>query len=354
VQFGGIPAAVHFVSPGQIDVQVPGGLSGTVPVTVIVKGAESGSFMATVLQIAPSLFVYTCDSLLCAAATHADGSQIGDPLVLPNTTPTSPGEAVVLYVNGLKASTSGRIITTVVPDNDPVVVTVGNLEAPVTFKGVVAAGLFQINILVPIGLESENYPLFNDHIFSDLSASSNEGGYCISGSATAGCGPMVTRWIASPFTPNGNFSLTQIRLALGWISGTNGAVIDLVNSNAGVPGTAVLQSWTVAQLPPSGPSTLTTLTPTSPILLKNGVEYWLIVKGAASDTLDFWSGNASGLTGTLLSLDQGASWNNGTLNLSAFDVLGKPSSGGNAAVPVVVTAGGVSSQASVILAVSAH
>ena len=244
-----------------------------------------------------------------------------------------------------EASPSGTIISTAVADDNPMSVTIGNLPASVSFQGLVGAGLFQINAVVPAGLATQTFP-----IFSDLAPSNSGSGYCISGAATTNCGPMTNRWIASPFTAAGDFTLTQVDLSLGWNSGTNGAVIDLVTDESGVPGTVVLASWTVSQLPPSEPTTLITLTPTAAVTLNRGAKYWLVVKGAASDTLDFWSGNASGLTGTLTSLDEGASWNNGILNLSAFDVLGAPV--GNVPAPVVVTAGGVSSQAGVILPVS--
>jgi uncharacterized protein (TIGR03437 family) len=351
VEFGGVPAALYFVSPGQLDVQVPDGLSGTVPVFVTVNGTQSVVYTATVVPSAPSLFVYANGPTVYAAATHVDGSLIGDPLVTPNSSPASPGETIVLYVNGLQASPSGTIISSPVPDNSPVTVTIGGVSASVTFQGLVSTGLFQINTVVPTGLGSGSYSIFTDLTFSGANANNNGPGYCITGASTANCGPMTTRWIASPFTPSGDCTLAQVNLALGWSSGANGAVISLVNTQSGSPGTTVLQSWTVTNLPAAGPDALITLTATSPVTLNRGVQYWLIVKGLAGDTLDFWGGNTSGLTGTLTSLDQGATWNNGTLNLSAFDVLGAPVSGNAAAVPVVVTAGGVSSPAGVILPV---
>jgi uncharacterized protein (TIGR03437 family) len=158
VQIGGIAAAVYYVSPTQLDVQVPGGLSGSVPVTVTLNGSQSASFMTTLLPSAPSLFVYPAGSLLYAAATHADGSLIGDPAVTPGATKASPGETIVLYVNGLDSSTSGMIISTPVPYASPVV-TVGSMNASVTFAGLVAAGEFQVNVMLPAGLAAGNDPI---------------------------------------------------------------------------------------------------------------------------------------------------------------------------------------------------
>lgn len=158
VQFGGVAAAVYFVSATQVDVQVPGGLSGSVPVTVTLNRAQSASFVATVVPSAPSLFVYPVGSLLYAAATHADGSLIGDPAVTPGATKASPGETIVLYVNGLDSSTSGMIISTPVPNANPVV-TVGSMNATVTFAGLVAAGEFQVNVRLPAELAAGNDPI---------------------------------------------------------------------------------------------------------------------------------------------------------------------------------------------------
>jgi uncharacterized protein (TIGR03437 family) len=159
VRFGGLSAAVYYVSPTQIDVQVPGGLSGSVPVIVTLDGAQSASFMTTVLASAPSLFFYQAGSVLYAAATHVDGSLIGDPAVTPGATKAGPGETIVLYVNGLDSSASGTIISTVVPYGNPVTVTVGTMNAPVTFAGLVAAGQYQLNVALPGGLAAGNYPI---------------------------------------------------------------------------------------------------------------------------------------------------------------------------------------------------
>jgi uncharacterized protein (TIGR03437 family) len=159
VQFGGVASAVYYVSPTQIDVQVPDGISGSVPAIVTLNRTQSASFMTTVLPSAPSLYVYQGGSVLYAAATHADGSLIGDPAVTAGATKAGPGETIVLYVNGLDTSPSGTIISTPVPYGNPVTVTVKSMNAPVTFAGLVAAGEFQVNVVVPIGLAAGNYPI---------------------------------------------------------------------------------------------------------------------------------------------------------------------------------------------------
>jgi len=154
----------------------------------------------------------------------------------------------------------------------------------------------------------------------------NGHGSCVSGNATPNCGPLTYRWIAAPFTPAGNFDLSQIDLALGFLSGTNGAIINLVNSSGGLPGTSILESWTVTNVPPTGPFTLTpVLTLLSPggVKLNNGTGYWLVAEGLANDTLDFWWSSPFASTPHVEgSLNQGASWILSDVSSGAFDVLG--------------------------------
>jgi hypothetical protein len=177
-----------------------------------------------------------------------------------------------------------------------------------------------------------------DVIFSDFGPSNesnsttNGEGWCVSGNTTSDCGPQTDRWIAAPFTPSGNFTLTQIDLALGYDSGTNGAVIELVNSTSGLPGTTVLESWRPTSLSSScafcaAGNPRLTLDSTGSVQLENGTQYWLVAEGINPSTLDFWWGNVNALTGVELSLNDGTSWIvPGDGNLTAFDVQGTPSS----------------------------
>lgn len=173
-----------------------------------------------------------------------------------------------------------------------------------------------------------------DVIYSDYGPGmtfSSTAGWCISGPSTLNCGPFNVRWVASPFTSSGNFILTQVDLALLAFTGTNGAAIELVNDQSGLPGSTVLESWTVSTLS-SGNLTLTS---TGGVTLQNGAQYWLVaMPGSAGDTLDFWRDEPTGLlTGTVVcagppnSLGNGCISNNGTSwfavsTLTAFDVQG--------------------------------
>jgi hypothetical protein len=113
-------------------------------------------------------------------------------------------------------------------------------------------------------------------------------GWCVSGSSTADCGPLVTRWVGSPFTSTGDFALTKIDLALGYVSGTNGATVELLDSMSGFPGSTVLESWTVSNLTSSLSAPLLTLNATTGPTLRSGMQYWVVAMGQANNTLDFW------------------------------------------------------------------
>jgi uncharacterized protein (TIGR03437 family) len=159
VQFGGIPGAVYFISPTQIDVQAPMGITGTVPVTVTNNGSVSGSFNVTIVQNAPSLFNYPGGSNLYPAAVHANGSLIGDPAVTGTSSKAAAGETILLFVNGLAPSPSGVFINAPIPFSGTVTVTIGPATATPSFAGLVAAGEYQVNVAVPATLTTGNYPI---------------------------------------------------------------------------------------------------------------------------------------------------------------------------------------------------
>jgi hypothetical protein len=92
---------------------------------------------------------------------------------------------------------------------------------------------------------------FGQTVYSDFGAgnSFSTNGWCVSGPNNLDCTTSATRYIAAPFTPNATQTLSTITLALAYISGTNGAVINLTsNGSGGIPGT-VIESWSISNLP---------------------------------------------------------------------------------------------------------
>jgi uncharacterized protein (TIGR03437 family) len=148
VLVNGVPVPVYFISPGQVNAQVPSNVSGTITVQVVRLGLPSNTLTAPVAQIQPSLYFYQAGSKSYAAALFADYSIMGDPAVVPGTRKAKAGDVIQLYASGLGPSLSGSPVTSPVPITG-VSVTIGSTDAPVTFAGLVAPGQFQVNFTVP-------------------------------------------------------------------------------------------------------------------------------------------------------------------------------------------------------------
>ncbi len=152
VTVGGFPAPLLYVSPSQINFQVPWELAGQSQATVVVTTAAGNSSTAKVnlSAVAPAIFT-------------ANGSGVGQGDVFTlqfqyaeAATPATRGQYVVIYSTGLGtvanqpatgATVSDASATTVqVPT-----VTIGGVQASTNFAGLAPGyvGVYQINALVP-------------------------------------------------------------------------------------------------------------------------------------------------------------------------------------------------------------
>ena len=129
-------------------------------------------------------------------------------------------------------------------------------------------------------------------IFSSLAAVYPKGLYwCCS--AYNVMGPTVgEQWMAAPFTPTANHTLTRIEVAVGFSQGkTNGVVISLYSDNHGVPGKA-LKTWNASNLPRLGTCCgLVVKTDSSGIPVTTGTQYWVVLSTNSNelDTVDGWN-----------------------------------------------------------------
>ncbi len=136
-------AYLQYVSPTQINVQAPADEStGNVQVTVT-NGAGTSDAMPTILQpIFPAFFI----SGGYVAATR-------DGVVLAGTQSAKSGETISLYGNGFGPTNPliepGRVATTAAPVTNAVRIAIGGVNAPSTFAGLSATGLYQFNVTVP-------------------------------------------------------------------------------------------------------------------------------------------------------------------------------------------------------------
>jgi uncharacterized protein (TIGR03437 family) len=160
VTFSGITAPLQFVSPGQINLQVPWRVEpGITDIVVTVSGHTSAAFGAHVGPVSPGIFTIPSGSRQ-ALAINSDGSIAGDYGSIPGvrTAPASVGNTLTILATGLGlvtpaitdgAASSDQVRTTVVTPT----VLVSGFPALVTFSGLSPqfVGVNQINIVVPEG-----------------------------------------------------------------------------------------------------------------------------------------------------------------------------------------------------------
>jgi len=169
VTINGRSAFVAFISPGQINAQVPDGI-GIGPVPVIVTNANGTSDQITITAVTASPGLLAPSSFLIGGvqyvvALHQDGAFVGSEGLIPgaNFRPSKPGDVLTLYGVGFGTTTppraSGQVVSGLANLAD-LKLFLGDQEASVQFAGLApgAIGLYQFNFIVPNGVRG-NLPL---------------------------------------------------------------------------------------------------------------------------------------------------------------------------------------------------
>jgi uncharacterized protein (TIGR03437 family) len=162
VKVNGVLAPLYFVSPGQINFQVPWATptTGTVNVAVVVNGGSSNTVAVGVGTAAPGLFYDPASGAAIVQNTP-------DYSLNTASNPAPAGSTIVAYLTG-----SGPV-SPAVKDGTPTSSTtlswatsaytakIGSATATVSFAGLTPGfiGLVQMNIVVPSTLASGVYPL---------------------------------------------------------------------------------------------------------------------------------------------------------------------------------------------------
>ena len=163
VTVGGQPAYVEFISPGQINVQVPSNVgAGPQPLVVTPPlGGATSPYSVTVNAEEPGL--------LAPPSFNLGGNQYVVALFPDNTTyvlpsgaipgvasrPAQPGDTIILYGVGFGAVTPSIPAGELVPELNilaaPFHLFIGNTEADVKYDGLApgSVGLYQFNVVVP-------------------------------------------------------------------------------------------------------------------------------------------------------------------------------------------------------------
>jgi len=158
-----VPGRFFYVSPGQLNVQVPWELLGQTSATVkvIVNYTYSATYTLPIAEYAPGFFVldYT---------THEAAALLPNYTIVSSSNPVPRGTPVLFYLNGLgpvntppadgmaaTCATLNDCKTTTTPT-----VMIGNTQATVDYSGL-APGLvgYQVNAEVPSGISAGMQPV---------------------------------------------------------------------------------------------------------------------------------------------------------------------------------------------------
>jgi virginiamycin B lyase len=171
VLMSGTPVPLFFVSPLQINFQVPWQLlsSSTATLTVTTAGGMSPTILLNLSVTAPGIFTFnTTNSATQGAIQIANTATFVAPVgAIPGATsrPATTGDVLTIYCSGLGAVTntpasgsaagSGSSLSSV---QAPVSVTIGGKSAPFLFAGLSPGyvGLYQVNVQFPTGVPSGN------------------------------------------------------------------------------------------------------------------------------------------------------------------------------------------------------
>ncbi len=157
VLINGSPVPIYYVSPTQISVLVPYGLSTSIAqIQVVNNSVNSNTATVWVNTTSAGVFTQNQNGLGYAAAQHADFS------LLTPLRPAQPGETIQIYLSGLGvvdqtvadgATAPSSPLANVVSANAPSVYIDGN-QATVSFAGLspCCVSLYQLNVVVPSGV----------------------------------------------------------------------------------------------------------------------------------------------------------------------------------------------------------
>jgi uncharacterized protein (TIGR03437 family) len=150
----GQPIPLLYVSPQQMNAQLPFNISGSATLTVHTPGGSSNNYNFTVQQTAPSIFVGNASGTEIATVVRNNNNQL--------VTPTNPihqkaKDAITIYLTGMGATSPSIQAGQPAPGKPLAVaavqptVTLGGADLSVSYAGLVPGetGVYQINAAVP-------------------------------------------------------------------------------------------------------------------------------------------------------------------------------------------------------------
>jgi uncharacterized protein (TIGR03118 family) len=153
VTVNGKAAYVYYVSPKQIDVLTPvDTATGPVNVVVTSNGLVSGTASVNMAAVSPALFLLKDNKSV--AAVHETGGVVGATTLYAGlSTPAKAGETISFFATGMGATSpafgDGTIPAAPLTMATAPTVSFNGTPGTVTYAGLIAAGVYQINVVVP-------------------------------------------------------------------------------------------------------------------------------------------------------------------------------------------------------------
>ncbi len=160
VTVGGQPAYIYYVSPGQINAQVPTGIStGNQSVVVTTAGGVSQAYAVNVNAVEPGILAipsFLYNGQQHAVSVFSNTLTFDFPVAIPGaqTAQAKPGDYLTFYGIGFGQVTpniaAGQVVTQT-NNLSGVTISIGGVPATVSYAGEVASdvGLYQFNAVVP-------------------------------------------------------------------------------------------------------------------------------------------------------------------------------------------------------------
>lgn len=215
VTIGGKAAYVRYVSPGQVNVQVPDGLpNGAIPVVLTSQGVPSAPASLTVNPQEPGLLAppsFQSGGRQYLAALHsASGAFVANSSIagVP-AAPATPGETLVLYGIGFgplrQGAVAGQIAVGQTQIANNLTISIGGVNATVSYAGLAPGlvGLYQFNVTVPgnvaagdqpVALTLSGGPFTRQSLYLPVAASAGGGTFTLTSTAGTNGGTLPAEY----------------------------------------------------------------------------------------------------------------------------------------------------------------
>ena len=171
VTIGGEPAYIDYISPGQVNAQIPSSVAtGAQQITLTTAGGTTSPFNITVNPVEPGLLApasFNINGIQYAGALFADGTYVLPEGAINGLTSRAakPGDTIVLFGVGFGPVTpnipAGQIVQQANTLASKFEVSIGGVPATASYSGLTPdfVGLYQFNVVVPNVSASNAAPL---------------------------------------------------------------------------------------------------------------------------------------------------------------------------------------------------